>query len=113
DPWLQASAIWAYAKLARYTSGNAAETHIPKLFKWVKTGSTFHMKYASALAYLMLHRAVPASMSNKTTSTPDIVINTVVEGIETNMWKNMNKNTGKYLHYIYAEATPFDEAINI
>lgn len=112
DQWLQASAIWAYAKLTQYSSENA-KIYVEKLFKWIKTGSTFHMKYASALAHLMLYRAVPTSISNEKISIPDIVINTVVEGLESNMWTNMNKNTGKYLHYIYAEATPFDEVINI
>ena len=64
------------------------------------------MRYTAALGHLQIE----TTSHNKSGSITD----TIVEGLNTDFWANTsNKDTSKALHYMYAEATPFDQAIQI
>lgn len=115
DPWLEAICVWSYAKLAYYGVRYPTDPYVKQLREWVEqTENTFHMRYAAALGHLRLSSAYPASMVEAERTTPEVILDIVAQGLQTDIWEETPADTAKNpLHYIYAEATPFDSAMDI
>ena len=115
DPWLQAAAVWSYARLVYYSAGYQTEPYLKQLLTWIEQGSSFHMRYTAALAHLNLSSAPPESMVEAKRTTPNPVIDLVAQGLMTNVWETTDKKDTAHdvIHYIYAESTPFDNATDI
>ena len=105
DPWLQACGVSSYANVASRSAGLNSKPHVEQMQTWVQQGSSLHMRFAAALGYLSLF----AGANNPT---PDDVIDTLAQGLMTNLWESTSADSAKtHTGYILHELTPFDIAI--